>query len=85
MNSCVLKTEDMEDLGEDSPQKIVFNFFNTCHCCNKTVLDRKHLVYFFSEKSSKEPEFIKVLGFLSEKEINSTWREAFSKLRSLKA
>ena len=27
----------MEDLGEDSPKKVVFNVPNTCRCCNKTV------------------------------------------------
>ena len=61
--------EDMEDLREKSPQKIVFNFLNTCRCCNKTVLVRNHPVDIFGERSRKEPEVLKVLEFLTEKEI----------------
>ena len=58
----------MEDLRQ-SPQKIVFNFLNTCRCCNKTVLVRNHPVNIFGERSSKEPDVLKVLEFLTGKEI----------------
>ena len=58
----------MEDLRQ-SPKKIVFNFLNTCRCCNKTVLVRNHPVNIFGERSSKEPDVLKVLEFLTGKEI----------------
>ena len=61
--------EGIEDLGENSPQKIVFNFLNTCRCCNKTVLVRNHPVDIFGERSGREPEVLKVLAFLTGKEI----------------
>ena len=58
---------NMEDLGEDSPKKIVFNVLNTC-CCNKTVLVRNQPVRTFGEKSIK-PELLNVVQFLTGKEI----------------
>ena len=48
----------MEDCEKDSPQKPVFNFRNTCRCCNKTVLPRNHPVEIFGERINKEPEFL---------------------------
>ena len=69
---CIKKNSgafNMEDLGEDSPKKIMFNVPNSCRCCNKTVLVENHPVDIFGEKSIKEPELLNVLQFLTGKEI----------------
>lgn len=65
-NSCVF---NMENLGEDSPKKLVFNIPHSCHCCNKTVLVKNHPVDIFGEKSIKESELLNVLQFWTGKEI----------------
>ncbi|KAL9954297.1 hypothetical protein ACROYT_G041816 [Oculina patagonica] len=61
----------MEDLEDDPAKQTASNFDNTCRCCNKTVLLRNHPVYIFGEKSNKEPELLKVLEFLTGKEVKS--------------
>lgn len=58
----------MEDLGEDTPKKFVFNVLtDNCRCCNKTVSVRNHPVAIFGKKSKKE--LLDVLQFLTGKEV----------------
>ncbi|KAL9952479.1 hypothetical protein ACROYT_G039742 [Oculina patagonica] len=62
----------MEDLEDDPAKQTASNFDNTCRCCNKTVLLRNHPVHdIFGEKSNKAPELLKVLEFLTRKEVKS--------------
>jgi len=68
MNSHVFKMGKWRIREKIIPKKILFNFLNTCRCCKKkTVLVRNHWVDIFCQKSSKEPEFLKVLEFLTGK------------------
>ena len=59
-----LTMEDMEDLGENSPNFQSNSRLNTRRCCNKTVF---WLVDVFGEIRSKhlQPEILKVLEFLT--------------------
>ena len=53
MFMCIKKNSgafNMEELGEDSPKKIMFNVPNSCRCCNKTVLVKNHPVDIIGEK-----------------------------------